>query len=121
LRRHRFSPLEDALTKRGSVLRHKKITAIQKKRFFHIPTWVIVLLFIVFTGLVIVELYFLFNMDMFDTITIGDVSYHRNMNEFNSALKMIKESLLVSIVVTLIASVSTGYLGWKRINGQKHQ
>ena len=102
-------------------MRHKRIAAKQKKRFFLIPTWAIVLLFLVFTGLVIVEFYFLFNLDMFDTITIGDVSYHKNMNEFNSAIKMIKESLLVSIVVTLIASVSTGYLGWKRIKGQKRQ
>ena len=90
-----------------------------KKRFFYFPTWTLILVCVLFFGATLFGVYLVMNLESFKSITIDGVEYFQGTEQYNSGLKIMKQSFGGSAVVTLIISLLTGWFGYKRIKNKK--
>lgn len=90
-----------------------------KKSFFYVPTWILVLFFIIFTCSCFIEVFFFTNINEFKTIYINGVSYTYETEQFKSGIKMIKFVLIISLFISISISSLSGVFTVKRILGRK--
>lgn len=91
------------------------------KGVFYIPTWVLILFFIVSTVSLILELIFFLNIDALEMITVNGMQYKIGTEQYQSGLENLKDSVLILAGTSLIASVITGFFSVKRIRNKQNK
>lgn len=86
------------------------------KNLFHIPTWALVFLALASSGALLVDIYMLFTLDSFITITVDGIEYMQGTEEYHSGLHDIKRSFLFSALLALVVGILTSRTIYKRNN-----
>ncbi|OEU45461.1 MAG: hypothetical protein BBJ60_03665 [Desulfobacterales bacterium S7086C20] len=90
-----------------------------KRSFFYFPTWTLILISILFCGATLFDIYLIFNLESFESITVNGTEYFQGSEQYKSGIKTMKQSFGGSALVTMIISLATGWFGYKRIKNKK--
>jgi hypothetical protein len=91
------------------------------RNLFYIPTWAVVFLALASAGALIVDLYMLFTLDSFTSITIDGIEYVKGTEEFRLRLHELKRSFFFSALLALVISLFTSRAIYKRKNNPRKQ
>ncbi len=84
------------------------------KNLFYIPTWVLVFLALASIGALILDIYIVFNINTFDSITINGIEYHKGTDEYLVGINELKRSFAFSGFVAMMAGVFSTRTIYKR-------
>ena len=86
----------------------------EKKGFFYIPTWALILICICAIGATIFDIYFVTNIDSFPTITVNGVEHEKGSEQYLVGVNTMKHTFGGTALVTLLIAFLTGYFAYKR-------
>ena len=90
-----------------------------KKAFFYIPTYSLIIVFVLVTLSLTFEMFVYFNVSSFETITVNDIIYRQGEAGYEEAIKTMKNILLITFSTSLAFSVVLGYFSFKRIKAKR--
>ncbi len=90
-----------------------------KRSFFYVPTYALIIIFVVVTLSLTFEVFVYFNVSSFETITVNDIIYRQGEAGYEKALKTMKNILLMTFSTSLVFSVVLGSFSFKRIKSKK--
>ncbi len=90
-----------------------------KRSFFYIPTYALIIIFVMVTLSLTFEIFVYFNVSSFESITVNDIVYKQGEAGYEKGLKTMKNILLITFSTSLVFSVLFGYFSFKRIKNKK--
>jgi hypothetical protein len=91
---------------------------MKEKGFFYIPTGALILLCVVSILSLGFEGFFFLNIDSFETITVNGIQYNKGTEQYHSGMETMKNALMVSVGITCVFSMITGFFSIKRIKSK---
>ena len=93
----------------------------ERKSFFFFPTWILVVLSVVFMGATLFDIYLLFKLESFPTIRLDGIEYARGTPQYQEGIEAMRKSFIISAVVTFIVSITNGFYAYKRSRKYEQQ
>lgn len=91
----------------------------ENKSFFYIPTYAIIIIFVILMLSLVFELITFANMYTFDSISVGEAVYQKGEQEFTDALQKLQSILIVLTSTSVILAGIFGYFTVKRIRNRQ--
>jgi hypothetical protein len=85
------------------------------KPFFYIPTYAVIIIFVLILLSLVFELFLFANMYGFESISVGETVYRKGEQGYIDALQKLQIILIVLSLTSLILAVIFGYFSFKRI------
>ena len=89
------------------------------KPFFYIPTYALIIIFVILMLSLVFEIFTFANMYSFESITIGDTMYMKGEQEYIDGLKKLQNILIALTSTSLILATLFGYFSFKRIRNRQ--
>lgn len=91
---------------------------MQKKGFFYVPTWTLILFSVIFLASSGFELFFLLNADSIEKITVNGIQYSKGSEQYQYRIEMLRNYVMASLVISLLVSFISGFFAIKRIKSK---
>ena len=91
----------------------------EEKPFFYVPTYAIIIIFVILVLSLVFEIFTFANMYSFESITIGETVYMKGEQEYIDGLQKLRRILTVLTSTSLILATLFGYFAIKRIRNRQ--
>lgn len=91
----------------------------KEKPFFYIPTYAVIIIFVILMISLVFELFTFANMYTFESISVGEAVYRKGEQEYTDALQKLQSILIVLTSTSVILAVIFGYFSLKRIRNRQ--